>query len=86
MELISQNWRSPIWNRCRKINAEVAFTMTTETTNIITSLLTPEQTMLVLPNGFQVQVIDSIGDIVASSTKYSQENPLRGFNSAGASH
>jgi hypothetical protein len=52
----------------RKINAEVAFTMATETTNIITSLLTPEQTMLVLPNGFQVQVIDSIEDIAASPT------------------
>jgi hypothetical protein len=50
----------------QKINAGVAFTMTTETTNIIMSLLQLQQTELILPNGFQVQVIDSICDIAAS--------------------
>lgn len=47
----------------QKINATVAFTMVTETTNIITSLLTPGQTELILPDGSQVQVIDSYVDI-----------------------
>ncbi|EER25724.1 hypothetical protein D8B26_004179 [Coccidioides posadasii str. Silveira] len=50
----------------QKINVSVAFTMSTETTRIILSLLQQNQTELVLPNGFQVQVIDSLADIACS--------------------
>lgn len=50
----------------QKINAVVAFTMMTETTNIIASQLAPGQTELILPNGYQVQIIDSYADIAES--------------------
>lgn len=50
----------------QRINATVAFTMMTETTSIITSQLAPGQTELVLPNGYQVQIIDSYADIAGS--------------------
>jgi hypothetical protein len=48
----------------QKINAEVAFTMSTETTHVIFSNLQPYQTEVVFPRGNQLQVIDSLGDIV----------------------
>lgn len=54
----------------QKINATVAFTMATETTNIIMSLLQPGHTELHLPNGFQVQVVDSMSDIVSSPSGF----------------
>jgi hypothetical protein len=40
--------------------------MATEATNLIMSLLQPNHTELILPNGFQVQIIESMGDIVVS--------------------
>lgn len=40
--------------------------MATETTNLIMSLLPPNHTELILPNKFQVQIIESMGAIVAS--------------------
>ncbi|EEP77315.1 conserved hypothetical protein [Uncinocarpus reesii 1704] len=40
--------------------------MSTETTRIILSLLQPQQTELVLPNGFQVQILDSLSEIACS--------------------
>ncbi|GAM34000.1 hypothetical protein TCE0_013f01302 [Talaromyces pinophilus] len=50
----------------QRINATIAFTMMTETTSIITSQLAPGQTELILPNGYQVQIIESYADIVGS--------------------
>lgn len=50
----------------QKINATIAFTMMTETTSIITSQLAPGQTELILPNGYQVQIIESYADIAGS--------------------
>ncbi|KAK2740535.1 hypothetical protein FQN57_006038 [Myotisia sp. PD_48] len=50
----------------QKMNVAVAFTMSTETIRIILSLIQPEQTELVLPNGFQVQIIDSFAEIANS--------------------
>jgi uncharacterized protein YbaA (DUF1428 family) len=47
-----------------RINAEVAFTMATETTHVIFSNLQPHQTEVVFPRGNQLQVVDSLGDIV----------------------
>jgi hypothetical protein len=52
----------------QKINVEVAFTMSTETTSVIFSTLQPHQTDIILPNGSQLQVVDSLMDIVASSS------------------
>lgn len=52
----------------QKINVEVAFTMATETTNVIFSTLQLHQTDIILPNGSQLQVIDSLMDIVGSSS------------------
>ena len=49
-----------------RINAEVAFTMATETTNAIFSILHPRQTEVILPRGSQLQVIDSLAEIVGS--------------------
>ena len=40
--------------------------MSTETTKIIFTLLQPNQTELVLPSGFQVQVVDSLTEIACS--------------------
>ncbi|KAI1942545.1 hypothetical protein LOZ66_000948 [Ophidiomyces ophidiicola] len=50
----------------QKINVSVAFTMSTETTRIIFSLIHPQQTELVLPSGFQLQVIESLEEIALS--------------------
>lgn len=52
----------------QRINATVAFTMMTETTSIITSLLTADQAELILPNGYQVQILESYADIARSSS------------------
>jgi hypothetical protein len=49
-----------------RINAEVAFTMATETTNAIFSTLHPRQTEVILPRGSQLQVIESLSEIVRS--------------------
>jgi hypothetical protein len=50
----------------QKINVEVAFTMSTETTEVIFSLLQPHQEELILPNGSHLQVIESIAEIATS--------------------
>lgn len=52
----------------QKINVDVAFTMSTETTNIILNALQPHQTELSLPNGELVQVIPSLADIAFASS------------------
>ncbi|KAL1955710.1 hypothetical protein VTO42DRAFT_8182 [Malbranchea cinnamomea] len=54
----------------QKINVPVAFTISTETTKIIFSLLQPMQTELVLPSGFQVQVVDSLANIACSPSSF----------------
>lgn len=48
----------------QKINPEVAYTMSTRMTNLITSQLHPQQSELVLSNGSLLQVIDSLADII----------------------
>ncbi|EGE05575.1 hypothetical protein TEQG_04584 [Trichophyton equinum CBS 127.97] len=50
----------------QKINVAVAFTMATEITRIIFSILQPDQTELILPSGFQVQVVESLAEIACS--------------------
>ena len=44
--------------------------MSTETTKIIFSLLQPNQTELILPSGFQVQVIDSLTEVACSPSNF----------------
>lgn len=51
----------------QKLNVEVAFTMSTESTFVILQTLKPYQTELGLPNGSQLQIIDSMADIVLGS-------------------
>jgi hypothetical protein len=50
----------------QKMNVRVAFTMSTETTRILFSILQPDQTELLLPSGFQVQVIGSLAEIACA--------------------
>lgn len=49
-----------------KLNVEVAFTMATETTSVIFSTIQPDDTDIMLPDGSQVQIIDSLEDAAAS--------------------
>jgi hypothetical protein len=49
------------------MNVEVAFTMATEKTQAIISTLQPGQTEIMLSNGSQLQVLDSLADIAASA-------------------
>jgi hypothetical protein len=49
-----------------RINAEVAFTMATETTHVIFSSMQQYQPEILLPGGSQLQVIDSLSDIAHS--------------------
>lgn len=52
-----------------KLNVEVAFTMSTEITNLIFSILAPEQTELVLQDGSsQYQVLDSLEEMANSTS------------------
>ncbi|KAH7033405.1 glycosyl transferase family group 2-domain-containing protein [Microdochium trichocladiopsis] len=51
----------------QKMNAEVAFTMTTETMNVIFSTLSPDQCEIILENGSQLQVVESLAAIAAGS-------------------
>lgn len=51
----------------QKMNAEVAFTMTTETMNVIFSGLTQDQGEVILENGSQLQVVESLAAIAAGS-------------------
>ena len=52
----------------QKINVEVAFTMATETTNMVLASLTPHQTELVLHDGAQWQIVDSLEEISRGAT------------------
>lgn len=47
----------------QKINVEVAFTMSTETTDMIFAGIDENQTQLVLADGAQWQIVDSLVDI-----------------------
>jgi hypothetical protein len=42
--------------------------MSTETTQVILSLLQPDQTDIMLPDGAQLQIIDSLSDIVRAGS------------------
>lgn len=53
----------------QKLNVEVAFTMSTEITNLIFSILSPDQTELILQDGSsQYQVLDSLEEIANSTS------------------
>lgn len=51
----------------KAMNFEVAFTMSTNTTNVILSALKPLQTDLMLRDGSQLQVLQSMSQIASSS-------------------
>jgi hypothetical protein len=51
-----------------RLNVEVAFTMGTETTQIILQLLGPDEPDIVLPDGSQLQIIDSLAEIARSGS------------------
>jgi hypothetical protein len=51
-----------------KLNVGAAFTMSTQTTIVIGSTLQSHETDILLPDGRQVQVIDSLNDIVHSGS------------------
>lgn len=55
------------------MNVQVAFTMSTETTRIVLSLLQPGQQELLLPNRQQLQVISSLADIPAGTASNVQK-------------
>ena len=46
-----------------KLNVEVAFTMSTETTEVILSILKPEENGIMLADGSQLQIVDSLAEI-----------------------
>lgn len=46
-----------------KLNVEVAFTMSTKTTSAIFASLTADQTEIVMPDGTQYQIVDSMEDM-----------------------
>ncbi|KAF2761334.1 hypothetical protein EJ05DRAFT_491960 [Pseudovirgaria hyperparasitica] len=52
----------------QKINVAVAFTMSTQTTDVIFSTIQPHQTDLALPNGSQLQIVNSLAEIASSSS------------------
>lgn len=53
----------------RKINAEVAFTMRTETVDVVISSLEPFQTELPMNGGSQLQIMDSLNDVATTTIK-----------------
>jgi hypothetical protein len=53
----------------QSLDVEVAFTMSTETTNVIFSLLEPYQTEILLRNGSQLQILQSMNQIATSTRK-----------------
>lgn len=53
----------------QKLNPQVAFTMATETTQVVFSTLRPGQTELRLSNGSQLQVVESMADIASATHK-----------------
>ena len=52
----------------QKVNVEVAFTMATDTTNMVLASLLPHQTELVLHDGSQLQVLESLEEISRGAT------------------
>ena|ERR1700761_6264283 len=50
----------------QKMNVEVAFTMATEKTETIFSIIQPDQSEIILSNGSQLQVLNSLADIATS--------------------
>lgn len=46
-----------------KLNVEVAFTMSTKTTSAIFDSLTADQTEIMMPDGSQYQIVDSMEDM-----------------------
>jgi len=50
------------------LNVAVAFTMSTDTTDIILAALEPSQTEIILRNGSQIQVLKSLSQISSSSS------------------
>jgi ERCC4-type nuclease len=50
-----------------KMNVEIAFTMSTEKTQGVLSTLQHGQTEIILANGSQLQVLDSLADITSSA-------------------
>ncbi|KAF2432593.1 hypothetical protein EJ08DRAFT_123024 [Tothia fuscella] len=61
---------------CLKLNAQVAFTMRTETVEIILSTLEPFQTDLLMTDGSQLQVLNSLTDISTTNLKRFQYSCL----------
>lgn len=51
-----------------KLNVGVAFTMKTDTTHVVFSTLLPDDVDLLLPDGSQLQVVDSLEEIANSGT------------------
>ncbi|KAF2672593.1 hypothetical protein BT63DRAFT_466148 [Microthyrium microscopicum] len=54
----------------QKLNCTVAFTFSTQTTLAVAGNVQPDETEIVLPDGFQLQVIDSLADIVNSGSNF----------------
>jgi hypothetical protein len=53
----------------QSLDVEVAFTMSTEATNVIFSLLEPYQTEIFLRNGSQLQILQSMNQIATSTRR-----------------
>jgi hypothetical protein len=51
-----------------RINVEVAFTISTGTTQLLFSILKPKETSIMLPDGSQIQIIDSLSAIIRSGS------------------
>jgi hypothetical protein len=52
----------------KRVNPEVALTMSTDGTAAIFDVLDPSETELLFPNGSQIQIYDSMAEIASSST------------------
>jgi hypothetical protein len=53
----------------QKLNVEIAFTMRTEATNVILATLESHQSDLVLTDGSQIQVVDSLEEVATTNIK-----------------
>ncbi|KAF2430582.1 hypothetical protein EJ08DRAFT_238409 [Tothia fuscella] len=51
------------------LNVEIAFTMRTETTNVILSILEDHQTDMILTDGSQLQIVDSLKEVATTTIK-----------------
>jgi hypothetical protein len=62
-----------------KLNIEVAFTMSTETTEVLLSVLKPDETSIMLADGSQLQIVGSLAEIArygSGAVKKSQYSAL----------